>query len=476
MTSWTIGKKFLAAFVAIIGILGGSGVLSALLMRRSSANMNRVAHQYLPEMNLASTFEGEILTARIFFIYHVTIQKPGALNAGWEHFQKVRALMPKLRAQLDESPDLENLRPQTAELGRDLDAYEVALRKILDAVQKHNNKGPAFTALLTEWAGLGGKLVTSARDLNRTAGGYAETSSREYAAELATGATRNTACSFVAGVIGMFGGWLLTRTLTRKLAGSAKALHEAAERIASSSAESSAAAEGRSRSANDQAATLEETSASCQEIGSMAHKGADHAASMASAMAQSLGASEEGTKTLATMMGAMKEVAAANQKMSKIIKVIDEIAFQTNILALNAAVEAARAGEAGLGFAVVADEVRNLAHRAAGAARDTSDLISESVAKTGAGLTHVGSVEQTMQGIAEDSRRAKSLAEELSYASTQQTQGIEQIAGALCQLEVVTQSGAAGAERSASSSTRLATEAGAMKGIADQLVALVGEA
>jgi methyl-accepting chemotaxis protein/methyl-accepting chemotaxis protein-1 (serine sensor receptor) len=160
--------------------------------------------------------------------------------------------------------------------------------------------------------------------------------------------------------------------------------------------------------------------------------------------------------------------------MSKIIKVIEEIAFQTNILALNAAVEAARAGEAGMGFAVVAGEVRNLALRAASAAKDTSDLIGESVEKTGAGLGYVESVAETMRSIAADADRAKALADELSSASAQQTLGIEQIGKALSQLEGLTQHVAAGAEQTASAATELASQASSMNAVACDLVAMVG--
>jgi hypothetical protein len=472
--NWTIGKKFGAAFAAIILAFGGVGMVSSILMRRSSVAMTQIARQFLPENRLATAFEREILTARIFFIYHVTIQKPGALASGWEHYQKARELMPKLSEQVSASSELAGLGKQTAELATDLETYDVSLRKILETVKYHQNKGPAFTALITEWARLGGKLVASGGDLSRLSSEQAEASSRTYSDQLTDGAIRTTFACALTGLLGMLGCWLLTRNLSRTLAGSAKLLEEAAIQIASSSKQLASASHSQAQSAREQAGTLEDTSASCQEISSMARQSAGHALSMTSAMAQSLKASETGIQTLERMMGAMNEVVSANQKMSKIIKVIDEIAFQTNILALNAAVEAARAGEAGMGFAVVADEVRNLAQRAASAARDTADLISESVAKTSAGLEHVGSVEGTMRTVAADSRRSKVLADELSSGSAQQTQGIEQIAKALSQLETLTQTLAAGAEQSASSSTELSSHAGSMKQIAGDLVAMVG--
>jgi methyl-accepting chemotaxis protein len=476
VTTWTIRKKFAVAFAAIVLALGGAGTFSSVMMWRTSALMARIADQYLPEMRLATAFEREILNARIFFIYHVTIQKSGALNSGWEHYGKAKELMPQLMAHVAASPDLEFLRAPTAQLAADLDTYEISLRKILEAVKHHQNHGPAFTALIMEWARLGGNLVTTAGDLNRECAQRSVSSSHDYADQLSRGVVKMVVGSFLAGLLGMLGGWLLTRNLSRTLARTAKVLDETATQVASSSGQLASASNSQAQSASEQAATLEETSASCHEIGSMARRSAEHAVSMNSAMAQSLKASDTGIQTLETMMSAMNEVSAANQKMSKIIKVIDEIAFQTNILALNAAVEAARAGEAGMGFAVVADEVRNLAQRAASAAKDTAELISESVAKTGVGLQHVHGVEETMRTVAADSKRAKALADELSAGSAQQTQGIEQIAQALSQLEQVTQMVAAGAEESASASTELSTQSKSMKQIADDLVAMVGTA
>ena len=139
----------------------------------------------------------------------------------------------------------------------------------------------------------------------------------------------------------------------------------------------------------------------------------------------------------------MGDIKASSDKVAKIIKVIDEIAFQTNILALNAAVEAARAGEAGMGFAVVADEVRNLAQRCAQAAKDTAALIEESIVKSNDGKTKVDQVAVAIRAITEESAKVKTLVDEVSLGSQEQTRGIEQVAKALTQMEQVTQQSAA---------------------------------
>src|SRR5437899_8385538 len=127
------------------------------------------------------------------------------------------------------------------------------------------------------------------------------------------------------------------------------------------------------------------------------------------------------------MVTAMTDITTSSGKISKIIKVIDEIAFQTNILALNAAVEAARAGEAGLGLAVVADEVRNLAQRCAQAARDTASLIEDSIATSRDGNARLDQMTGAVRAMTENSLRVKTLVDEVNQGSQEQARGMEQI-------------------------------------------------
>lgn len=162
---------------------------------------------------------------------------------------------------------------------------------------------------------------------------------------------------------------------------------------------------------------------------------------------------------LGEMVHSMSAITESSTKVSKIIRTIDEIAFQTNILALNAAVEAARAGEAGAGFAVVADEVRSLAHRSAQAAKDTADLIEEATTAATAGSTKVVQVAASIAAITDSISRVKALVDEVSVASRQQTEGIDQVTRAVGQMEQVTQSTAATAEESAAASEELSAQA-----------------
>lgn len=170
----------------------------------------------------------------------------------------------------------------------------------------------------------------------------------------------------------------------------------------------------------------------------------------------------------------MDEIHASSGKISKIIKVIDEIAFQTNILALNAAVEAARAGEAGMGFAVVADEVRNLAQRCAQAARDTSSLIADSIRTSNDGKSKVDQVAGAVRSITAESAKVKVLVDEVSVGSEEQTRGIEQVAKAINQMEQVTQRSAASAEEGAAAAEELNAQSATMRELVDRLAALAG--
>jgi methyl-accepting chemotaxis protein len=203
-------------------------------------------------------------------------------------------------------------------------------------------------------------------------------------------------------------------------------------------------------------------------MASMTRKNAESAHEAADQVAET-GRLVSGANTaLSQLVDSMSAIKESSARVTKIVRTIDEIAFQTNILALNAAVEAARAGEAGMGFAVVADEVRNLAQRSAQAARDTAALIEESAVSAEAGGARVDAVVAAMSAITASSERVRSLVGDVSTASRQQAQGLDQTTQAMGEMERTTQTTAATAEESAASSEELHAQA-------EQTMALVRE-
>jgi methyl-accepting chemotaxis protein len=264
--------------------------------------------------------------------------------------------------------------------------------------------------------------------------------------------------------VGVGGGmlFLFVRSLSRVLRRTVSELSEGAGQVASASAQVATSSQALAQGSSEQAASLEETSASSEEITSMTRKNAENSATAATLMTDVDHRVTEGNRTLEEMVQSMQEITGSSDKISKIIKVIDEIAFQTNILALNAAVEAARAGEAGMGFAVVADEVRSLAQRSAQAAKDTSALIEESIAKSNEGSTRLQRVAAVIRAITESTVKVKTLVDEVNLGSQEQARGIEQISKAIAQMDQVTQSTAASAEQGASASQELSAQAQSM--------------
>jgi methyl-accepting chemotaxis protein/methyl-accepting chemotaxis protein-1 (serine sensor receptor) len=250
-------------------------------------------------------------------------------------------------------------------------------------------------------------------------------------------------------------------------------LAESAAQIVSAAGQVAASSQSLAQGASEQTATIEETSSASAEINSMARRTTENSRSTAEMVTRSQEGFEKANQSLTEMVDAMDGINASSQKISKIIKVIDEIAFQTNILALNAAVEAARAGEAGMGFAVVADEVRNLAQRCAQAAKDTADLIEDSIQKSDGGRVKVDQVSVAIRAITADSSKIKVLVDEISLGSVEQSSGIDQISRAINQMEQVTQSSAANAQQSAAAAEQLNAQAEAMKDVVETLRAMV---
>ncbi|HXA50209.1 MAG TPA: methyl-accepting chemotaxis protein [Candidatus Acidoferrum sp.] len=259
------------------------------------------------------------------------------------------------------------------------------------------------------------------------------------------------------------------RTLAAKMADGAENVSEAAAQV---SRASQSLAEG----ATQQAASLEETSSSTEEIASITRQNADHALQVAGLMQKTAQDAGAVNSSLDRMVEQMKEIDTSSNKIARIIKVIDEIAFQTNILALNAAVEAARAGEAGLGFAVVADEVRNLAQRCAQAARDTAGLIEESINTSHDGNARLDQMAGAVRAMTDNAGRVKSLVDEVNQGSQEQARGMEQISRSVSQMERVTQKNASAAEESASAGTELTSHANTLRSLVHEMREMVGAA
>ena len=266
----------------------------------------------------------------------------------------------------------------------------------------------------------------------------------------------------------------VVRGISRILVTAIGELSQGADQVSSAASQLFSSSRSLAQGCSEQAASLVETSAFSESINSMARKNSENSRAAADMMTRSDQKFLQTNQSLDEMVVAMGEINTQSDKISRIIKVIDGIAFQTNILALNAAVEAARAGEAGMGFAVVADEVRNLAQRSAQAAKDTAALIEESIAKSNDGKRRVDQVATAIRAITEESAKVKMLADEVNLGSQEQSRCTEQMGKAITQMETVTQNTAANAEETAAAVKELDMQSETLKDVAERLTAMMG--
>ena len=214
-----------------------------------------------------------------------------------------------------------------------------------------------------------------------------------------------------------------------------------------------------SEGATEQASAVEELTSSIEEISAQTRQNAENANKANQLTIDAQTSALQGNSQMQEMLKAMNDINSSSNSISKIIKVIDEIAFQTNILALNAAVEAARAGHHGKGFAVVAEEVRNLAARSAKAAEETTDMIETSIVKVNEGTKIANNTAMALEEIVNTVTKVAELVEGITHASNEQSLGIEQISQGVIQVSQVVQANSANAEESASASEELSSQA-----------------
>jgi len=263
-----------------------------------------------------------------------------------------------------------------------------------------------------------------------------------------------------------FGGAL--QNMVSELGGLVNEVSEASGQIVSGSAQVSDVSQSLSQGATEQAASMEEITSSMAQIESQTKQSAENTNVALTLSKDAIHSAEEGNSNMSDMVGAMNEINAAGQGISKIIKVIDEIAFQTNLLALNAAVEAARAGQHGKGFAVVAEEVRNLAARSAKAAQETAALIEGSVVKAENGTKIAERTSNSLQEIMTSITKMSDLVSEISVSANEQSEGISQVNIGLNQIDKVTQQNTASAEEGAAAAEELSSQAEQLRGMLAQ--------
>jgi methyl-accepting chemotaxis protein/methyl-accepting chemotaxis protein-1 (serine sensor receptor) len=473
---WTIGKRLGAGFGLLCAVIAVFGLAAIWRNASNRAQVERITSVTAESIERAAEVRyhvSDLLAAARQVVIATAKQDQTALKETSNEIDRALTGLRRTTGELIERTDDEETRRRCREIQRNIERWaETAAR-----IQEFGAKGLALEAAEASDAAKGFGLAAQ-----RLAQEVLDAQEQRLQQERDEAASSYRAAQIlgvamllvsVAVAVGVF---LSIRGMQRQLRHVARQLREGAEQVAAAAGQVSVSSQSLSQGASQQAASLEETSASIEEMASMTRLNAERSEQTAALMTGVANQVTVSDQVLADMVRSMENIRESSGKVARIIKTIDEIAFQTNILALNAAVEAARAGEAGMGFAVVADEVRSLAQRAAQAARDTASLIEDAARSAEAGGTKVQQVAAAMSQFASGVGEVKTIADEVSQASRQQAHGIDQVTRAITDMERVTQTTAATAEESAAASQQLHGQAEATMQVVRELDALVGGA
>ncbi|HEX4651922.1 MAG TPA: methyl-accepting chemotaxis protein [Granulicella sp.] len=474
MQSWTVGKRLFSAFavtfVLILCLLG----LYVQQSRQSNQQLNRVLHTFNKKLEIANAIE----------LATTDMQRAqGGMMLAYEAKDPASA-----------PPVIKLYQDSSMKIDAALAAFEPLVATDSERSARNNVQAnmaiwkPRFQELVTICASgdlakayalrSQNKLVSAA--MHSAARAIVDEQERSLAAaqaESAVAVTHSLWLTVLAIIVSLVLGGLVyfqVDQITASLRQMVLQLDEGASELAEGANHISAASQTLAAGTSEQAFSIGETTAASEQISAMTRRNAENAAKASGLMQDTTTLVGDANRSLGQMQESMQAITQSSTKVGDIIKIIDQIAFQTNILALNAAVEAARAGEAGMGFAVVAGEVRNLAHRSAQAAKDTTVLIEESMARSHEGRSKLDLVSTSIHAITESSSQVKELVEEVKSGSLEQTKGIQLISTQMSTIEKITQSAAASAEEGAATGEQMQAQANSLHGIVRNLREMVG--
>src|ERR1017187_8757985 len=452
MKTMTVGKRLSLACAALVMLTIILGAVSIWNVGRINTQVNLLSTDALPGTASAGRLESLMMEQRLMLLRHILMENADQMSQAEAVLAEVTT---KFQAEM-KTYEKTITAPGARELfGKIALPYEQFGRawmrvrplsresKTREAFELWNREGAAAAAEV-------GKVLHDLVDLNKAQGEAYVAGAVEAGVSTRVWALALLGFSVVSGGLLAF---FLVRGINKALKQAVHELSEGAEQVARAASQASASSE---------------------EINAMARKNSENSREAAGLVSGSQQSFVQTNHALEQTVEAMSEIHTQSGKISKIIKVIDEIAFQTNILALNAAVEAARAGEAGMGFAVVADEVRNLSQRCAGAAQETAGLIEESIDKSKDGRAKLDQVIGAVRSITESATKVKTLVDEVEIGSKEQARGIEQVSKVIMQMETVTQATAAQAEESAAAGEELSGQAEALRDIVVRLEHMLG--
>jgi len=471
----TLGTKIIggtSVLLAMVVVISGLGLYSVSRLKGSFDGAVKGSVQKIVSSSKLDSAEAELLIAQRGFLLYGMIQNEEMTAQSQQKFAKgveaARSALEDMRPLIVSEEAMRILEGSLSELREWETMFSeveklVRAQKVQDALQLATQKGlPLYASLQQKAVRLVELQQQNLRD-DQASNDSLQTLMRAL-----------TILLFLLGMAAGAGALWVSVTSTRQLQRISEEINQGAQQVASASAQVSSVSQSLAQGASEQAASLQETSASTEELNAMTKQSSESARRAAEETVAADQYLQETNSRLSQMIESMHSINSSSEKISKIIRVIDEIAFQTNILALNAAVEAARAGDAGLGFAVVADEVRNLAQRCAQAAKDTSELIEESVTRSLEGKSKLDEVSTSIGKVVANAAQIRHLADEVKQGSSEQAHGIEQIARTVVQMQQVTQSTAASAEEGASAGEEMSSQAESLRHSAQMLKELVG--